>query len=75
MEIGFIGPRHPQSTRPMKSGRPVATGPFKTRAQLVEAVLKRSADGKNSRNIARTLGVSHSTITKIIKEKNDQETT
>ncbi len=69
MEIGFIGPRHPQSTRIKKNGRPKTTGPFKTRDRLVEAVLERSAKGKSAQHIARILGVSQPTITKIIKEK------
>ena len=68
MEIGFIGPRHPQSTI-IKNGRPKTTGPFKTRDRLVEAVLERSGEGKSAQHIARILGVSQPTITKIIKEK------
>ena len=69
MEIGFIGPRHPQSTRIRKAGRPKSTGPFKTRAHLVDAALERSAKGESAQHIARILGVSQPTITKIIKEK------
>lgn len=52
----------------MKQGRPRATGPFKTHAELVAAVLERHAKGKNSQNIGRILGISQPTAMKIIKE-------
>ena len=52
----------------MKQGRPRATGPFDTHAELVAAVLERHANGKSMRGIAQILKVSHTTIEKIIKE-------
>jgi DNA-binding NarL/FixJ family response regulator len=64
----MIGNRHPQSTRPMHRGRPRATGPFETHAELVAAVLERHAKGKSMRGISRILGLSEPTITKIIRE-------
>ena len=52
----------------MKRGRPKATGPYKTRAELVAGVLERHTKGKSMRGIAQILKVSHTTIEKIIKE-------
>ena len=52
----------------MKQGRPRATGPFDTHAELVAAVLERHAKGKGSPNIGRILGISQPTAMKIIKE-------
>ena len=52
----------------MKQGRPRATGPFETHAELVTAVLERHANGKSMRGIARILGLSEPTITKIVRE-------
>jgi len=52
----------------MNRGRPRATGPFDTHAELVAAVLERLDQGKSMRGIARILKVSDPTITKIIRE-------
>jgi len=52
----------------MNRGRPRATGPFETHAELVAAVLDRHDQGKSMRNIARILGLSEPTITKIVRE-------
>ena len=52
----------------MKRGRPKATGPYKTHAELVAAALERHDSGKSMRLIAQILKVSHTTIEKIIKE-------
>jgi DNA-binding NarL/FixJ family response regulator len=52
----------------MNKGRPRATGPFETHAELVAAVLDRHGQGKSMRGIARILGLSEPTITKIIRE-------
>ena len=52
----------------MNRGRPKAIGPYKTRAELVAGVLERHANGKSMRNIARILGLSEPTITKIVRE-------
>jgi DNA-binding NarL/FixJ family response regulator len=52
----------------MKQGRPRATGPFETHAELVAAVLDRHDQGKSMRGISRILGLSEPTITKIIRE-------
>jgi plasmid maintenance system antidote protein VapI len=52
----------------MKRGRPKATGPYKTHAELVAGVLERHTKEKSMRGIAQILKVSHTTIEKIIKE-------
>ena len=52
----------------MNKGRPRATGPFETHAELVAAVLERHAKGKSSQNIGRILKISQPTAMKIIKE-------
>ena len=39
------GERHPQSTKPMKKGRPLSSGKYATRAELEEAVLDRRSRG------------------------------
>jgi hypothetical protein len=44
--------RHPQSTRPMKRGRPLTSGNCATRAELESEVAKRRALGWNVNRIA-----------------------
>jgi hypothetical protein len=48
----------------MNRGRPRATGPFETHAELVAAVLDRHDQDKSMRGIAQILKVSHTTIEK-----------
>ncbi len=48
----MIGPRHPQSTRPMKRGRPLTSGNCATRAELELEIAKRRALGWNVNRIA-----------------------
>ena len=37
--IYTTGERHPQSTKPMKKGKPLSSGKYATRAELEEVVL------------------------------------
>ena len=56
----------------MKRGRPKATGPYKTRAELVAGVLERHANGKSMRGIAQILKVSRYNHRKNYQRKTDQ---
>jgi transposase len=65
--IYTMGERHPQSTKPMKKGRPMSSGKYAT------AVFDRCFNrGWSARHIARVVGLSASTVSNIInrwKEK------
>ncbi len=63
-----VQPRTQARGNTMKRGRPKATGPYKTHAELVAGVLERHNKGKSMRGIARILNLSEPTITKIIRE-------
>ena len=70
----YDGERHPQSTKPMKKGRPPSSGKYATRAELEEAVLDRHNRGFSCRHIGSIVGVSGVTVANIIKrlkEKRD----
>jgi DNA invertase Pin-like site-specific DNA recombinase len=68
--------RHPQSTKPMKKGRPMSSGKYATREALEEAVFDRCFNrGWSARHIARVVGLSASTVSNIInrwKEKQSE---
>ena len=65
------GERHPQSTKPMKKGRPLSSGKYATRAELEEAVLDRRSRGFSCRHIGNIVGVSGVTVANIIKRWGD----
>ncbi len=52
------GPRHPQSTKPMKRGRPLFRAGFRTRAEFLEAVAERRARGYTVAHLAKVFGVA-----------------
>jgi len=74
--IYTMGERHPQSTKPMKKGRPMSSGKDATREALEEAVFDRCFNRKwSARHIARVVGLSASTVSNIInrwKEKQSE---
>ena len=66
--------RHPQSTKPMKKGRPPTKGKYATRAELEGEVLDRHNRGFGYSRISGIVGVSDVTVANIIKrwkEKSD----
>ena len=65
----IIGPRHPQSTRPMKRGRPLTSGNCATRAELEAEIAKRRALGWNINRIAIRFGINRRTVYDIIKNQ------
>lgn len=73
--IYTMGERHPQSTKPMKKGRPMSSGKYATREALEEAVFDRYFNrGYGYKRISRVVGVSDMTVANIIKrwkEKRD----
>ena len=62
------GERHPQSTKPMRKGRPLSSGKYATRAELEEVVLDRHNRGYGYKRISRVVGVSDMTVANIIKQ-------
>ena len=64
----MIGPRHPQSTRPMKRGRPLTSGNCATRAELESEIAKRRALGWNVNRIAIRFGMDRRTADDLIKK-------
>ena len=66
--IYTTGERHPQSTKPMRKGRPLTKGNYATRAELEEVVLDRHNLGYGCRRISRIVGVSDTTVANIIKQ-------
>jgi len=72
--IYTTGERHPQSTKPMRKGRPLSSGKYAIRAELEEVVLDRHNRGYGYKRISRVVGVSDVTVANIIKrwkEKRD----
>jgi transposase len=65
--------RHPQSTKPMKKGRPLSSGKYATRAELEEAVLDRHNRGYGYKRISRVVGVSDMTVANIIKQWKEKQ--
>ena len=65
--IYTTGERHPQSTKPMRKGRPLSSGKYATRAELEEVVLDRYSRGYGYKRISRIVGVSDVTVANIIK--------
>ena len=66
--IYTTGERHPQSTKPMRKGRPLSSGKYATRAELEEVVLDRHNRGYGYKRISRVVGVSDMTVANIIKQ-------
>jgi len=66
--IYTTGERHPQSTKPMRKGRPLSSGKYATRAELEEVVLDRHNRGYGYKRISRIVGVSDVTVANIIKQ-------
>ena len=64
----MIGPRHPQSTRPMKRGRPLTSGNCATRAALEAEIAKRRALGWNINRIAIRFGINRRTVYDLIEK-------
>ena len=73
--IYTTGERHPQSTKPMKKGRPLSTGNYATHEELMEVIFDRYFNrGYGYKRISRVVGVSDITVANIIKrwkEKRD----
>jgi len=60
--------RHPQSTRPMKLGRPPTSGNCATRAELESEIAKRRALGWNINRIAIRFGLNWRTARDLIQK-------
>jgi len=60
--------RHPQSTRPMKKGRPLTSGNCATRAELESEIAKRVALGWNTNRIKYRFGINWRTAKNIITD-------
>jgi len=66
--------RHPQSTKPMKKGRPVSNGKYATREAFEEAIFDRCFNrGWSARHIARVVGASASTVSALIKRWKEKQ--
>ena len=63
--------RHPQSTKPMRKGRPLSSGKYATRAELEEVVLDRHNLGYSFKRIGNIVGLSGVTVANIIKQRGD----
>lgn len=70
--IYTTGERHPQSTKPMKKGRPPTKGKYDTRAELEEAILDRHNRGFGHSRISGIVGVSGVTVANIIKQHKEK---
>ena len=64
----LIGPRHPQSTRPMKRGRPLFRGGFRTRAEFLQAVADRRARGYTIAHLAKVFGITWRTAQRAVDD-------
>jgi len=64
----MIGPRHPQSTRPMKRGCPLTSGTCATRSALEVEIAKRRALGWNINRIAVRFELSWRTARDLIQK-------
>ena len=62
VEAAFIGPRHPQSTRPMKQGRGLGSFGYPNRAAFVRAVIERVDRGHSINRIAYHLRCAWRTV-------------
>jgi len=62
VKASFIGPRHPQSTRPMKKGRAFGRFGYPSRDAFVQAVIDRVDRGHSLNRIAYHLGCSWRTV-------------
>ena len=71
--IYTTGERHPQSTKPMRKGRPLSSGKYATRAELEEVVLDRHNRGYGYKRISRVVGVSDVTVANIIKRWKEKQ--
>ena len=71
--IYTTGERHPQSTKPMKKGRPLTKGNYATHAELEEVVLDRYSRGYGYKRISRVVGVSDVTVANIIKRWKEKQ--
>ena len=71
--IYMMGERHPQSTKPMKKGRPMSSGKYATRAELEEVVLDRHNLGYGCRRISRIVGLSATTVSALIKRWKEKQ--
>lgn len=60
------GPRHPQSTKPMRLGRPLFRGGFRSRAEFLQAVAERRAQGFTIARIAQIFGTSYDVIKRAV---------
>jgi len=70
--IYMMGERHPQSTKPMRKGRPLSSGKYATRAALEEAIFDRYFNrGYSFKRIGRIVGLSGVTVANIIKQRGD----
>jgi hypothetical protein len=57
------------STRPMKKGRPAATGPYPSRADFEEACVERFQRGWRVNRIAYQFKVSWNTVGDLLKKQ------
>ena len=72
--IYTMGERHPQSTKPMKKGRPMSNGKCATREALEEAIFDRCFNrGWSARHIARVVGLSATTVSALIKRWKEKQ--
>ena len=62
LKAAFIGPRHPQSTRPMKKGRALGRFGYPSRAAFVRAVIDRVDRGHSLNRIAYHFGCAWRTV-------------
>ena len=70
--IYMMGERHPQSTKPMKKGRPLSSGKYATRAELETEVMDRRSRGFSCKHISRIVDVSDTTVANIIKQSKEK---
>jgi hypothetical protein len=71
--IYMMGERHPQSTKPMRKGRPLSSGKYATRAELETEVIDRRSRGFSCKHIGRIVGLSGVTVANIIKRWKEKQ--